>query len=280
MSHWEKTLAAENLLDKSTRSRGWTLTIFQNEHPDFSSLNLDYSIAGREICPTTKNLHQQCYIHSQNKISFNQLKEAFPKSHLEQTKGTPEQNFTYCSKDGDYVETGKLPRQGKRSDLIDFYFDIKEGLDDVELGEEHPATYLHYYKAADRVRLNYARKNTGFSPVEVIVLYGKAGQGKTRRAFELDPNLYMLDYSHQQIWFDGLTTQKTVLIDDFSGEIPYTFLLRLLDGYKFQLPIKGGFTWKQYERVIITTNDCPESWYARGKTEALSRRITRVEKFL
>lgn len=37
--------------------------------------------------------------------------------HIEQTRGSTDQNRTYCSKDGNFVEFGTAPVQGRRSDL-------------------------------------------------------------------------------------------------------------------------------------------------------------------
>lgn len=155
-----------------------------------------------------------------------------------------------------------------------------QGQSDVKIGESNPAAYMRYYKAVDRVRLNYARLDHDFTPVEVLVLLGPPGCGKTRRAHEIDPNLHALSEYTSPLWFDGYTDQDTLLLDDFNGGIKFTYLLRLLDGYKFNLPIKGGFTWKRWKRVIITSNYTVDSWYNSAfNFGALVRRISEVIEF-
>lgn len=261
---------------KSNKSRSWCITSYKESIKFPKSI---YSIVGKEICPTTKRRHLQCYVYYKNARSFKSMKKEFPGCHIEVSKGSPESNREYCSKDGDFVEEGNIPKQGLRTDLEHVYYMAKENKKDTEISDAYPSTYMKYYKAIDRVKFNFAQEDTKFEPIEVLVFVGDAGSGKSRQARELDPNLYCLDLSRDVLWFDGYTGQHTILLDDFYGNIKYGYLLRLLDGYKFQLPIKGGFTWKRWKRVIITSNNEPENWYKNGMTPALERRITSVSKF-
>ena len=54
--------------------------------------------------------------------------------------------------------------------------------------------------------------------------------------------------------------------------------MRLLDGYKLQLPIKGGFTYARWRRVIITSNDHPDDWYKKYDLShpQFNRRIDKI----
>jgi hypothetical protein len=60
-------------------------------------------------------------------------------------------------------------------------------------------------------------------------------------------------------------------------------LLRLLDRYPVQVPIKGSHTWWLPDRIYITTNILPSLWYKwenRGEHyKALARRFTKVVMF-
>ena len=258
------------------RSRGFALTVYKDA---VAFPNSVYSVVGKETCPTTGRRHLQCYVYYKNAKSVRSMIKLYPGVHIEAAKGTPQENRKYCIKEGDFVETGELPKQGSRSDLESVYDMTADGKSDTEIGESYKALYMRYYKAVDRVRFNYARLQNQYEPVEVMVFCGQAGSGKTCRAFTMDPDLYMLDLSSDTVWFDGYVGQKTLLIDDFYGNIKYGYLLKLLDGYKFQLPIKGGYTWKSWNRVIITSNKLPGEWYTQGLTPALKRRITFVQEF-
>jgi hypothetical protein len=85
------------------------------------------------------------------------------------------------------------------------------------------------------------------------------------------------------MWFDGYDGHTAALLDDFAGKFSkfsLNNLLRLLDRYKVQFPIKGGYTFFQPRRIFLTTNIHPREWYDWTTREvqypALSRRITRV----
>ena len=108
-------------------------------------------------------------------------------------------------------------------------------------------------------------------PVDVVVIIGQAGVGKTRACYNADEYLYQVtDFK----WWDGYVSQETILIDDFYGSrCSYSTLLRLLDRYQYSLPIKNSFTWKRWKTVLITSNVHPEQWYTKGFTPALQRRI-------
>jgi len=66
-----------------------------------------------------------------------------------------------------------------------------------------------------------------------------------------------------------------MLIDDYRGEGSYAFLLRLLDRYPMQLPVKGGFVVLQAVRIYITSNVAPP-WGTVDTPEALLRRIRKT----
>lgn len=241
-------------------------------------LPVKYSVIGEEV-GDSGTPHLQCYFELEKQMRFKALKKYFPRGAIFPRDGTAKQCSDYCKKDGKFVEKGTISNPGKRTDLESVYHMAKERKSDIEIGEAHPGTYLKYYKAIDRVKFNYDSQDTAYQPVTVSVIWGPAGSGKTRQAHTVDPKLFCLDHTGT-IWFDGYKGQDTLLLDDFYGGIKYEYLLRLLDGYRFALPIKGGHTWKKWTRVIITSNSPPEMWYAQGLSAALERRISSVEELV
>lgn len=264
-------------MPSSNRLRNFVFTVnnyTQSDHDALLKLPYKYIVFGKEVGGKKGTPHYQGYCELDKQYAFNTIKNMIPRARIRDRKGTAQQAANYCKKDEDYVELGEISHPGKRTDIDSVYRMVQDGKTDIEIGEANPSVYMRYYRAIDRVRMNYARTDNSYRPVKVTVLVGPAGTGKTRQAYEIDPDLYdMTDHN----WFDGYHGQKTILIDDFYGTIKYGYLLRLLDGYRFQLPIKGGFTWKQWEHVIITSNDHPRDWYTKGLTAALSRRITEVK---
>lgn len=259
-----------------SRSRAWCVTSYDENAPDFKTLipKLKYFIIGDEVCPTTGRHHWQCYFYSANPIRFETLKAKLPGAHLAPAKGTPQQNKDYCSKESVHDEYGELPAQGKRTDIGEFLAVALSGKRlDASVISDFPEQFAKYHRAYDRALLAVHEEKKEHSAIEVLVLIGPSGSGKTKRAYEIDPDLFQVtDFN----WWDGYAGQRTVLFDDFYGDCKYGMLLRLLDRYQFRLPIKGGFTWKRWSTVIITSNDHPDGWYKTGLTAALKRRLTNV----
>lgn len=112
------------------------------------------------------------------------------------------------------------------------------------------------------------------------VLYGSTGTGKTRYVHQQAHLFYEDDiwiYPGQG-WFDGYQGQQVVVFDDFYGDMPFGTLLKVLDRYKLDVPVKGGFTNWNPTRIYITSNVHPLCWYKdlnNHQEAALLRRFDR-----
>ncbi len=256
-----------------SRTRAWCLTCFTTDRPVFP--NSVYSIVGEEKCPKTGRMHWQCYVYYKHAKRFTTLKKAFPTAHLSPAKGSPLENQKYCSKDGKFKERGKLPLAGRRTDIHDF-IDQALALEplNVAMIQDFPAQFVKYHKAYDRAYATAASEAKTHHPVETHVLWGAAGSGKTRKAFDDHPDLFMVH--SEGMWWDGYAGQDCILFDDFYGGIKYSKMLTLLDRYQFRLATKGSFAWKSWKTIIITSNQPPGQWYKKGLTPALQRRLTTV----
>ncbi len=62
-------------------------------------------------------------------------------------------------------------------------------------------------------------------------------------------------------WVDGYWGQEDVVIEDFSGQIHYRILLRMLDQYPNLMQVKGSSVNFCPKRIYITSNDHPSDWY-------------------
>lgn len=259
-------------------------------------MSTTYLVYGREK-GENETPHLQGYLELPKQMRFKRVKASLPRAHLEPRYGSAKSASDYCKKgeqtkdewekDGikgihygknaDVFEEGEISQQGKRTDIARFVDSIKQGLSTIDVIERHPVEFVKYTKAYDRIRMEYAREDREFEKPTVIVHYGKAGTGKTRTAYE-EPDLYLVPQNNSQ-WFDGYHGQEAIMYDDYSGQTDVEYFLKLIDGYKFALPIKGGFTWKQWTTVYITSNFHPETWYPEGLSERLKRRITEIKNF-
>lgn len=238
-----------------------------------------------EECPTTKRKHYQgwCQLKGEPRRGSYIQKLWGCKFHYEAIKGSDDENAIYCSKgetklDGPW-ELGARVSQGQRTDIEDMVADVKEEKNDLYILENHTNVFLKYSRGYEKAKAIYQRQNKRFRKVQVHVLWGEAGSGKTSRAVESveDEDYYLLGNDADTVWWDGYDGEKTLIIDDFYGWIKYANFLRVLDGYQMRLPIKGSFTYARWETVYITSNQAPEEWYGMGMTPALERRISTCE---
>lgn len=81
-------------------------------------------------------------------------------------------------------------------------------------------------------------------------------------------------------WWDGYSGQHTVIIDEFYGQLRWSFVLQLLDRYPLRVETKGGCVPFVSRRIIITSNREPSQWYKSSIDPApLLRRLTAVHAF-
>lgn len=230
--------------------------------------------------------HLQGYLEFSAKKGFNVVARLFP-WHIEARRGSQQQAIDYCTKEdsrnGDKVEWGEKKSQGKRSDIASAYERVRQGKRERDIAEELPVVHAKYYRGIERYRALLDYDNTKeFRHLQVTVLWGQAGVGKTRQAIESSDDYYILNApSNGTLWFDGYQGEKTLIIDDFYGWIKFHDLLRILDGYQYRLPIKGSFTYAKWDKVFITSNKNIYDWYPNvtnaEQLAALERRINEIK---
>jgi len=239
-------------------------------------------------------------VHYQGYIQFydgctkghNAVKNALncPWANVRISRGTSDQNMAYITKlqtsiTGTYKDFGTMiQHQGFRSDWIDIVEKIKEGKTVHDIIGIYPKK-LMYINAIQKyydLHQHKTYKYKGFEKKEVMVIFGDSDVNKTRHCEDNYNNeeagglyKYHGDNGDGKLWFDGYDGQETLLIDEFYGGIKHSKMLNLLDGYHYQLPVKGGFAQSRIKRIIITTNKKPEKWYSKGLSPQLNRRINK-----
>lgn len=239
-----------------------------------------YLIVAKEVGEQgTPHLQMYCEFKTGGGKTITACKQFFNTNrlHIEKRRGTAQQASDYCkyddypenTKENDHVVYGEIGQAGRRTDWENVINDIKNDKPIAEVIEENPA-FVPYIRAIKEVRSCF-KPSIQRDNIKVIVLYGDAGTGKTRTAFEHDADLYTKPKGE---WWDGYNGEKTILLDDYYGYLSYSDLLRVLDRYKLQVPIKGGFVGARWDTIYITSNKPPQEWYSVGLTPALARRIT------
>lgn len=228
--------------------------------------------------------HLQGYIELKNQTAFSKVRKWF-KWHIEKRLGSQQEAIDYCSKSdtkvGETRTWGKKKCMGSRTDIQNAYEALKTGSSLLKVAEEAPLVHAKYFRAMQNYKGLLAKESTKeFRAVNVLVLWGEAGTGKTRYAYDNYKEVYALREQDGQIWWDGYEGEECLLIDDFYGWMPWGLFLSTLDGHPQRLNVKGGHTYAGWTTVIITSNQEPEKWYPKkGAPKELIRRINEIREF-
>lgn len=266
----------------SQRSRNFCFTDFKQRNWATTYLNnkdiIRYLCIGSEICPKTKKKHLQGWIQFFNPKRFGGVKKILGnETHFEPCKGSEFDNDKYCKKDNDFMSWGKFITQGQRTDLEAIKKNIDDGMNRLDVMNSHFETYCRYRNGInDYIKETENKNRSDFRHVDVEYVYGETGTGKTR--YGMAHSQFKITGDNLQ-WFDGYNGEKSILIDEYDNNVPITKLLNFLDGYKLRLAVKGGFTYANWDKVIITSNLKPEELHPNAKNkhrEALFRRIKKI----
>ncbi len=271
------------------RSRNWCFT--WNNPPEsaddqlanaFTSGGVSFICYQHEVGETTGTPHVQGYLEAANPRTLGGIKTALgaPSLHLETRRGTAQEAADYCKKPGGtgYTEYGNIrPGQGTRTDLNAVRDDIIAGtLNELELVDAHFSAYAKYHRFFGMYRELRRRytEDPSYARKRVVYYGGSTGTGKTAKALGLLRGLFAgyeiyirPSTTGSVAWFPNLSVEhRGMIIDEFRSDISLTVMLRLLDGYPYQVETKGGFIDTRYIKVIIiTSNYMP--WELYPKTE-------------
>ena len=142
----------------------------------------------------------------------------------------------------------------------------------------HPTTFIQYSRGVKEL-LSLMQPSRSWR-TQCSVLYGPTGAGKTTFVRENYQSAYWLmkQRASETVWWDGYGGEQVVILDEFYGEIPLSYMLRLLDQSPMRVQTKGGTTEFLGKRVIILSNYHPTQWYSASNVDALYRRIDELIK--
>jgi len=257
----------------------------EQEYAALKTLTPKWMIIGKEVGETgTPHLQGAMVLGKQ--VAFSTIKRwpGMGRAHVEPMRGTPSDSKTYCSKeDGNPYEYGSLPEPGKRNDLQNVAQKILAGstMLEIAMDPETAPMIIKYHKGLTILREYTIPKRDRHTPPTVVWLHGTTGTGKTETAFDASERLYgnVPWISNTDLtWFDGYDGQPAVIFDDLrTRSVRFEILLRLLDRYPIDVPIKGGFvSWRPRLIIITAPYDHRTMWSLKTneQLEQLSRRIT------
>ncbi len=284
----QRQLSATN---PKRRSRGWLFTDHNYEEKTADTYknirDCIYGVIGNEKAPETGSPHLQGYVYLKFNITFSAMKKRIltatgREPNFRAANGTADSNFVYCSKDGDWIEWGKRPQQGKRIDLLRLKIAAETNMPLIEVWRENFEGMLKYHKGFAKFKqLIQQKKGRAWRTIKVTLIMGPTGIGKTKKALYNQDLSFINDtyliHGGDIAWWDGYEGEKRLVIDEYANQIKITDLLSLLDGNMKRLNVKHAFSYALWTDVVITTNleELHEKANPKHKA-ALARRITTV----
>lgn len=212
--------------------------------------------------------------------------------NVQKLMGTYEQAIAYIEKEGTkIIEFGQKPAPGKKGTLnMEEVKDIAKSQGMKGLAEQYPELIMRHGAGLSKL-VTALKEKPERKTMEVIVLYGEAGTGKSSYAKQIaGESVYQytkVGGSQNSFWFDGYEDEKVLIIDDFTGStMPHEAMLKIMGTDPFRVEGKGSSTWACWEKVIITSNFEPQQWYCKywdmspkATKDAFFRRIHKILHF-
>ncbi len=265
------------------RKKDWCFTVHSGHFGDLSEAEVieglkkvtcTYIVFQQETGGDLGRDHLQGYVMFKTLKTMAGAKEALPcGAHLEPRMADKISDaINYCKKDDtrrpgcNPFEVGTMPMDHGIKRTLRDACDLakKKGIKRVAL--DMPEEFVRYHAGLGRLANIAAEdKLPDWRDVKVIVVVGDSGCGKSWFAEHYDhrDNTFPMSDS-DPVWVDGYWGQRTIVIEEMDAQMPFRFLLRLLDGYRLNMPTKGGFIWGEHDTVILTTNTPPDRWYNDG----------------
>lgn len=233
--------------------------------PDYVS----YCVYQLEMCPDTGRLHFQLYLELSAQKTMVQLRaelDGLENTWLKPRRGTQHQARVYCMKEDSRLEGpweyGTLKNQGARADLEAVKTDIDKGMPMRQIVDEHfhtCARYMNFFRSYKRMR-----EPQRDWVMEIYIILGPSGTGKTRFARDAFPGAYWKPHGK---WWDNYDGHDVVVVDEMYGNrFSFTELLNLMDRYPHSVEIKGGTVEFTSKTLVFTSNQLPEDWYDPQRT--------------
>lgn len=252
-------------------------------------------------CISADGLHHlHMVLEDNNKARFSAIKKIYPKAHLEPTKGTKEQAEDYIKKRGKWEEKGEQVlyiarfgeikgNQGARKDFEILESLIEEGMTPQEI----MALNMRYRRYEKYIKDAFFYKRKSETPflreVKCIWHVGESGSGKTYVAKKLieehgENNVYMMtDYDNGGL--DNYCGEQILFMDEFRGQIRFSTLLSMLQGYKSQFHARYTNCWGLWNEVHITSVMPPERIYSamvkeNNDLDTIKQLLRRIESIV
>ena len=221
-------------------------------------------------------IHLHMVLEDSGMARFTALKKAYPKAHLEPTMGNKQQAEDYIQKRGKFEEKGEQViyiarygeikgNQGARKDFDAIEELIEQGLTPNQVMDQSFA-FRRYEKMIKQAFFRKREKETPFCrDITVYWHVGESGTGKSYTSMKLveelgEDQVYIYsDFENGGL--DNYCGEPVLFMDEFRGQIQFSVLMKLLQGYKMPVHARYTNTLPLWSEVHITSVLPPERVY-------------------
>lgn len=259
------------------RTRGWCFTLNNYVEADYLALlnaTCKYVVIGKEVGESGTR-HLQGYIYFEREKSLKQVKDLHQKAHWESAKGTANENYAYCTKEGNSEERGVRPstqteKGTKGAARIAELWNLARSGNFLQLPPGQIKTWEYIYA-------KFAPPPQDRTQLWNLWITGPSGAGKSSLVRKTFPTFYSKPMNK---WWDGYQREDVVLLDDFDPEHAkyLTYYLKIwADHYAFNAEVKGGMLRMRPSVVIVTSqysiDQCFDPNTNRESHDAVARRF-------
>jgi len=254
------------------QARYWLLTIPHANFTPYLPPQCNY-IKGQLELAESGFLHWQVVVSFRRKVRLGGVRAVFGEYHAEATRSEAAVAYVWkeaTSIGGTQFELGQAAiKRGNDKD----WESIREAARTNQLDSIPADIYVRNYNSLKRIAMDHLAP----APIErtVVVYWGPTGVGKSRLAWE-QAGMDAFPKDPRTKFWDGYRGHKNVVIDEFRGDIDISHVLRWFDRYPVIVEVKGSSTVLAANKIWITSNVSPESWYPlldASTRAALMRRL-------
>lgn len=281
--------------EEKTRLTNYAYSFTLNNYTDVSADEIEnmyeenrhvfrYLVYGKEV-GEQGTAHFQGHVDLLKGMTISALQKLFQKylsknATILDIKISAEKSRDYAIKDGDFVEYGTRPMQGRRNDLVTCMEFIRENstLSTLELVEMFPSCYSRHQNFLDKYKMMVTHLQTlDWTYPPNIFVWGPPGVGKSRY-FQSMPSLYRKDCNK---WFCGYNNEDNVLIEDVdpvSCRMLGRYIKLWADRYPINVQVKNSAMTIRPKRIFITSNYPPWEVFTQTDLPAIERRFVIIEQ--
>ena len=260
-----------------TRIRNWFGTVWDAEELEqLTQLRTNYTLISAPDSTTENQIHWHVLLCFQNQRR--RVRSGAQTSHWEPVHDIQGTINYILEKGQPFFEHGRrpVPRPQDINERFRAFLEYaKTHTPKQLLDSDYAQFYARYPRVANQMHDYYNRPPIIDGDLTNLWFWGEAGTGKTRKAWELEPELYTKGLNK---WWDTYEDQKTVLIDEWSPvyKIMTSHFKQWGDRYPFVAEIKGESRLIRPKRIIVTSNYTIQECFEPTDVEPILRRFKQI----